>query len=92
MTISSIHVFCTCSKYFKSNICKQIIGAAAIEKVNIIPNEAKLVDFPAKPKRGRPKEVKRALQRDDDAEELDAPAAFVPAVTATALYVLAQRK
>lgn len=53
---------CTCPSYFRDYICKHILGAAAIAKVNPIPNEAKAVCIEQKAPRGRPAKAKKALE------------------------------
>lgn len=42
---------CTCPEYFKSYVCKHIVGIAAIKKLAIIPPEAKVVRLGQKPKK-----------------------------------------
>ena len=54
---------CTCPEYFKSNVCKHILGMAAVAKINPIPNEAKGSALEIKPRRGRPAKAKKALVR-----------------------------
>lgn len=53
---------CTCPSFFKTYFCKHILGVAHLEKVHMIPNEAKGVCIEQKKKRGKPPKAKKALQ------------------------------
>ena len=56
---------CTCPSFFKHYICKHIIGVAAMEKLVVIPCQAKSAPIGEKMNRGRPPAAKKALQRQD---------------------------
>ena len=56
---------CSCPEYFKSYICKHIVGIAAMTKLYRISSEAKTVPIGKKPGPGRPAKTKPALQYQD---------------------------
>lgn len=52
---------CQCVSYFKEFHCKHTLGLSVIKKIAEFPKGAKKVKLDPKPKRGRPKNVSRAL-------------------------------
>jgi len=76
---------CTCPSYFKDYICKHIIGCAALEKLIKIPSVAKSVEIGQKPKRGRPKLAKKALQRQEPSQPVSPPPVLQPATASPVL-------
>ena len=55
---------CSCPKFFKSFMCKHLIGTAIRLKFAKAPPAAKQVPIGQKRRRGRPKEAIKALLRD----------------------------
>ena len=52
---------CTCPTFFKTYLCKHIVGVALMSKLFAVPPEAKAIPLGQKRKRGRPAKSRKAL-------------------------------
>lgn len=55
---------CTCAGFFKNHVCVHVVGLAIRLRLIVVPSRYVHVKIVAKPKRGRPKGVSKALVKD----------------------------